>query len=256
MTLALLLTAVTGAWAQSTEITEWPLTSQDGKTWTLAKMPANNIELQVEYYAESNLFLGKEALKDKANISVLNGSTAVTFDDAGKSANTITEGNTVTVTYTGSKKVIGVKAEKKAAEPVADIIWDVTNVSDLSVPGTESYEKEGVTLRANAVMIQAQWYNYGDPTTAGIGFNASEPGGFTFTAPTGKAFTKIEMTLTGSGEWETANLGTGWAFNADMVKNILTVTWTGSAASTVDLLKDTDNFSGANVKSIAFYLSK
>ena len=28
---------------------EWPLTSQDGKTWTLAKMPANNIELQVEY---------------------------------------------------------------------------------------------------------------------------------------------------------------------------------------------------------------
>ena len=28
---------------------EWPLTSQDGKTWTLDKMPASNIELQVEY---------------------------------------------------------------------------------------------------------------------------------------------------------------------------------------------------------------
>ena len=28
---------------------EWPLTSQDGKTWTLDKMPANDIELQVEY---------------------------------------------------------------------------------------------------------------------------------------------------------------------------------------------------------------
>ena len=97
------------------EPTEWDLTSQDGKTWTLAEMPASNIELQVEYYAESNIFLGKEALANKANISVLNGSTAVTFDDAGKSANTVTEGNTVTVTYTGTKKIIGVKAEKKAA---------------------------------------------------------------------------------------------------------------------------------------------
>ena len=28
---------------------EWPLTSQDGKVWTLDKMPANDIELQVEY---------------------------------------------------------------------------------------------------------------------------------------------------------------------------------------------------------------
>ena len=172
----------------------------------------------------------------------------------------VKKGQTVTVTYTGSKKVIGVKAEKKAAEPVADIIWDVTNVTDLEVPGTESYTKEGVTLRANAHMMQAQWYNFGDPLVDGIGFNANEPGGFTFTAPTGKKFTKIEMTLTGSGDWEIAygygKLGTGWAYNADMVKEILTVTWTGSAASTVDLLKDTDDFSGANVKSIAFYLSK
>ena len=47
MTLALLLAAVGGAWAQSTEPTEWDLTSQDGKAWTLAKMPASGIELQV-----------------------------------------------------------------------------------------------------------------------------------------------------------------------------------------------------------------
>ena len=103
----------------TTELTEWELKPDaDKKVWTLAKMPANNIELQVEYYAESNLFLSKEALADKANIAVKNGETAVTFDDADKSANTITEGNTVTVTYTGTKKIIGVKAEKKkAAKP-------------------------------------------------------------------------------------------------------------------------------------------
>jgi hypothetical protein len=102
----------------TTEITEWSLTPDaDKKVWTLANMPASDVELQVEYYAESNIFLSEEALADKANISVLNGSTAVTFDDAGKSANTVTEGNTVTAKFTGTKKVLGVKAEKKAAAP-------------------------------------------------------------------------------------------------------------------------------------------
>ena len=113
MTLALLLAAVGGAWAQSTEPTEWDLTSQDGKAWTLAKMPASGIELQVEYYPESNLFLGKEALADKANIAVKNGETAVAFDDEGKSTTTVTEGNKVTATYSGTRKVKSVKAVKK-----------------------------------------------------------------------------------------------------------------------------------------------
>jgi len=99
------------------EITEWSLTPDaDKKVWTLAKMPASNIELQVEYYAESNLFLGKEALADKTNITVKNGETDVAFDDKGKSTNTVTEGNTVTAKFTG-KKVLGMKVEKKAAAP-------------------------------------------------------------------------------------------------------------------------------------------
>ncbi len=117
MTLALLLTAVGGAWAQSTEPTEWDLTSQDGKAWTLAKMPASGIELQVEYYPESNIFLGKEALADKANIAVKNGETAVAFDDEGKSTTTVSEGNTVTATYSGTRKVKSVKAVKKGGAP-------------------------------------------------------------------------------------------------------------------------------------------
>ena len=49
MTLALLIMAVGGAWAQSANPEVIELTSQDGKTWTLTNMPANNIELQVEY---------------------------------------------------------------------------------------------------------------------------------------------------------------------------------------------------------------
>lgn len=105
------------------ELTEWSLTPDaDKKVWTLAKMPANNIELQVEYYAESNLFLSKDALADKANISVLNGETAVTFDDAGKSTATVLEGNTVTATIGGTKKVLGMTVAKAAGNTY--LKWD------------------------------------------------------------------------------------------------------------------------------------
>ena len=163
----------------------------------------------------------------------------------------VKKGTEVTVTYSGSKKVIGVKAEKKAAEPVADIIWDGTNVTDLNVESTyASYTKEGIKLSGNAEQVQAEWNNSAYLGTPGMEFITMESGGFTFTAPTGKAFTKIEMKAQGSSGWGSANLGTGWAYNTG------TVTWTGSAASTVKLLKDADMFSGDFISSIAFYLSE
>ena len=133
--------------------------------------------------------------------------------------------------------------------PVADIVWDVTNVSDLYVSGTGEYEKEGVTLSGNAGMIDASWHDNENPTKAGIGFQMNVSGGFTFTAPDGKAFTKIEMKANGPGGWSNANLGTGWAFNNP------TVTWTGSAASTVGLLTDANKFkNGTYISYIAFTL--
>ena len=98
--------------------------------------------------------------------------------------------------------------------------------------------------------------NFGNPEMDGIGFDLIETGGFTFTAPTVKQFTKIVMTLTGTGGWDMVSLGDGWLFNVDWEKYIYTVTWTGSAASTVGLLTGADNFSGEAVKSIAFYLSE
>ena len=140
--------------------------------------------------------------------------------------------------------------------PVADIVWDVTNISDLVVDGygTDSYTKEYVTLSVNAEDMYAVWDDFNDPTRAGISFETFASGGFTFTAPTGKKFTKIEMTLTEPGGWMDAyfleQLGTGWAFNN------LTVTWKGTAASTVDLLTGANHFGGESVKSIAFYLSE
>ena len=180
------------------------------------------------------------------------------FSDAVPTAKDITASGKVYVWYyvkaddTHSDSEIAATAIEV---PVADIIWDATNISDLRVRVT-SYEKEGVTMSANSDMNEARWKDKGDPTRDGIQFVAMESGGFTFTAPTGKKFTKIVMTLTGPVGWDNANLGTGWAYNWDFNTNIITVTWTGSAASTVNLLTDADHFSGEYVKYIAFYLSE
>ena len=97
------------------EPTEWSLKPDEtGKNWILAEMPSSNIELQVEYYPESYLFLSKEALADKANIAVKAGDLGLQFGDDGKSANTVTEGTPMTVKYNGTKKLLGMKVEKKA----------------------------------------------------------------------------------------------------------------------------------------------
>ena len=142
------------------------------------------------------------------------------------------------------------------ASAATTITWNSSNISDLNVMGTfVSYTKEGITLSANADMNNAEWMDYGDESMNGIAFQMNESGGYTFTAPTGKQFTKIEMTLTNSGGWDIASLGTGWAFGEDYMNNIYKVTWTGSAASTVGLLTGDDNFGGERVKSIVFTLN-
>ena len=175
------------------------------------------------------------------------------FSDAVPTAKDITASGTVYVWYY-------VKADDKHSDseiaataievPVADIVWDATNISDLGAFEGDPYEKEGVTLSGNSGNVFATWTDSPDPTKVGIEFEAYETGGYTFTAPAGKAFTKIEMKPVGPDGWDTVNLGTGWAFNNS------TVTWKGNAAaSTVDLLKD-DSFAGALVKSIVFYLSE
>ena len=131
--------------------------------------------------------------------------------------------------------------------PEGTVVWDSSNISDLYVSGTySSYNKEGITLSANANDISAMWYS-------GIYFNVHESGGFTFAAPSGKQFTKIEMTLNGPAGWDLADLGTGWSYSEDIMTEIRKVTWTGTADS-VGLLTGADDFSGERVKSIVFFL--
>ncbi|MBR7044002.1 MAG: right-handed parallel beta-helix repeat-containing protein [Prevotella sp.] len=185
--------------------------------------------------------------------------TTVGFSDAVPTAQTITASGKVYVWYYVKGDDTHTDSEIAATPivvPVADIIWDATNVSSLQLEGTGEYEKEGITLSCNAD-VNAMWnVDEDDPTLVGIMFETFETGGFTFTAPTGKKFTKIEMNAVYSNGWQNANLGTGWTFNADYTNDIYKVTWTGSAASTVGLLTGANNFHGEKISYIAFYLSE
>ena len=182
------------------------------------------------------------------------------FSDAVPTAQTINASGKVYVWYYVKADATHSDSEIAATAievPVADIVWDATNVSELEVQGDfMPYENEGVTLSANSGSIFAFWNVPEDPTKAGISFEPYESGGFTFTAPDGKAFKKIVMKAQSSAGWGEVNLGDGWTFVGDDTNNIYTVTWKDSAASSVELLPDTDDFSGALVKCIGFYLSE
>ena len=271
-------------YAIGTSATEAPALTDFSATVPTAKdVDDDGATLYVWYYIQGadapegvaatldNTFDNSEICAVPLTVTVLTNKFDIQFNAA--NANTIEAGNaTVTVGGTAATvtegKLQGVKmgsevkvkantgykfrkveVKKKAAEPVADIVWDVTNVTDLQVEGDYlSYTKEGIKLSGNAEQVQAEWNNSAYLGTPGMEFITMESGGFTFTAPTGKKFTKIEMKAVGSSGWAQENLGTGWAYNTG------TVTWNGSAASTVKLLKDADMFSGDFISSIAFYL--
>ncbi len=177
------------------------------------------------------------------------------FSDAVPTAETITASGTVYVWYyvKGDDTHSDSEIAATAIEVPVAIIWDATNVTDLNISGTQEYEKDGVKLSGNAEEMLAWWTN-------GIYFEMYVSGGYTFTAPTGKAFTKIEMKLQDPGGWdqayENAKLGEGWTFVGDFINEIYTITWKGSAASTVGIVTGADNFAGTPVTSIAFYLSE
>ena len=129
----------------------------------------------------------------------------------------VKKGQTVTVTYTGSKKVIGVKAEKKAKAPAGPIT--VTWNSDDITGSGKSFTKDGVTITADDI-------EYDDKNFYGPG---------TFTTTLGN-FTKIEVTTEG---WYAS--GTGWSGSGQ------SGTWTGKASS-VPFSGDIMGYGGGNLK--------
>ena len=157
------------------------LTPVEGKanTWTFT-MPAASVELKVDYLATSNLFLSKEALADKASITVKDGETTVEFDDDGKSTTTVIEGRTVTTKYNGTKKILGMKVVKKASTPtLKDALADgatvvITYTWMGSSVTTFTYTNNGGNYTGNTTGYDAQYFANGmskDGTT--LKFTAS-----------------------------------------------------------------------------------
>ena len=122
---------------------------------------------------------------------------------------------TVTVTYTGSKKVIGVKAEKKAKAPAGPITVTWNGADITGTGGGKSFTKDGVTITADDIEFMDKNFI----------------GGGTFTTTLGN-FTKIEVTTEG---WYAS--GTGWSGS----------TWTGNASS-VSFSGDIMGYGGGNLK--------
>lgn len=146
--------------------------------------------------------------------------------------------------------------------PEGTIVWDSSNCSSLHLSGGDSNNDNttiaGVNLKCNANYVDASWYSY----NGGIQFRANATGGFTFTAPTGKTFTKIEMMAKEYYSWDNAieneSLGSSWPSGyeaATAFRSSLKITWTGDA-STVNLLTGADHFNGSAITSIAFFVSE
>lgn len=163
----------------------------------------------------------------------------------------VTKGTEVTVTYTGSKKVIGVKAEKKAA--VTTVTLTTGEIGDLSSWGSNSKTINGITI---AVSGDAQFHSTGLMDVHGDAGPEPDPdqvyavGTFTFTSSAGK-IKRIDINHNG-GLWYGA--GEGWPGSYQVYDNS-TFTWSGTPAASVTLNgshKGFENCALFDVSSIVF----
>ena len=143
---------------------------------------------------------------------------------------------------------------------IDSVVWDSTNVTDISVYKNDGYEKAGIKVSCAATGVY--WADYSIVSyPSGMEFFVYEGGGFTFTNTLGKKFTKIVFTLTEEPGWDYAAqhdmLGPGWPTGIDgdlEIFNTRKVTWTGKAEK-VDLLVNDRNNVYPVVPRIVFYLT-
>ena len=256
------LTATVGGATYS--FSQSDVTFENGKYYAITvKMNPKKVSSISLNKTSANLLIGGTVTLSATNVSPSdavdktvtwssNATSVATVDPTTGEVTAVAEG-TATITATANDGSGKTATCSVTVYPAGTIVWDSSNISNLHVSGTyQSYTNEGITLSANADDIFAMW-NGG--SHSGISFNAQASGGFTFTAPTGKQFTKIEMTLNGPAGWDMAALGTGWSYSEDDMTGIRKVTWTGTAAS-VGLLTGANDFNGESVKSIVFFVSE
>ena len=162
----------------------------------------------------------------------------------------------VDIKYTGAKKVLGVKAEKKAkAEVMTTVTWNSTNVFnsahedvELSKWSPTPLTYEGITISFSGTKASSfQAYDEDDHIGSLLCYG-NNGDSFTFTAPSGKKFCKIE--IINNGFIVFANYG-DWTRDANNNNKIV---WSGTAANEVTL--GSVYTSADNLNSIVFYLSE
>ena len=255
------LTATVGASTYTLE--KSGVTFENGKYYEITvKMQPKKVSSITLNKSSINLLIGGSqtlsvssvAPADAVDKSVTWSSSATgvaTVDPSTGEVTAVAEG-TATITATANDGSGTTATCSVTVYPAGTIVWDSSNCSSLHLYGGDSYNDNttiaGINLKCNANQVDASWYSY----DGGIEFRANATGGFTFTAPTGKQFTKIEMTLNGPVGWDYCeSLGTGWSYSDDTIRK---VTWTGTAAASVGLLTGANDFHGESVKSIVFFL--
>ena len=211
------------------------ITAIDGAFVTLLDAPTYAVSLNKKGLSETeaNAWKAKSTNSPEVQIgtSELNG---------------VKKAETVTVTYTGQKKVIGVKAEKKAPT----ITWDNTNVFVEANQGKNvdkwntSATFEGITISFNGKGTASHFYPY---DAMGADLDVLDYGdSFTFTAPTGKKFAKIEI----NGSFSNLN-DANWSTQANGI------VWSNTPSNTVTIAT-TESYSTDSdyVTSIVFTLSE
>ncbi|SDG28004.1 hypothetical protein SAMN04487901_10251 [Prevotella communis] len=181
--------------------------------------------------------------------------STVGFSDKVPTAQTITASGKVYVWYyvkgddTHSDSEIAATAIEV---PVADIVWDATNVfnsahqfDDLSPWHTDPLNYEGITISFSG--DDSMFVPYGGMGESMLLCYGEEGESFTFTAPSGKKFCKIEINDNSDVVFDEYGDWTSDEINHKIV-------WSGTAANAVTL--GTVYTVANNLNSIGFYLSE
>ena len=144
----------------------------------------------------------------------------------------VKKGQTVTVTYSGTKKVIGVKAEKKAkATGPITVTLTPGEIGDLFSWDSTSKTINGITI---AISGDAQFHGFGLMKVSANDPDTGEPipgdGTYTFTSSVGN-IKQIDINHN-VGRWRES--GAGWPGSYEAY-DISTFTWSGTPAASVTL---------------------
>ena len=96
----------------------------------------------------------------------------------------VTKGQTVTVTYTGTKKVIGVKAEKKEAAPKEVLTYsfdDASHPSGLTAGSRVAFDYSRTSVITNSNFLNAYNNTNGDPGATTVSLGDTDLSGETWT---------------------------------------------------------------------------